>query len=761
MCAVPAVRSRGRRVSGHARLGVLALVCTLLPAARAGATVYTVAASGGDFTTIQAALNAAVAGDTIQVRAQATPYFEKLVFPASGDAGNGPITLEAYPGEQPIVDGTGVPGANLILIDDRSWITVRGLVLRNDLGVSDGSGIRVLGTGSHIELRDNEIHDVRGSDAMGITVYGTAASPISDLVVDGNVIHDCEPARSEALTVNGNVTDFAITNNVVRDVNNIGIDMIGGETDIQPNPTLVARNGVVRGNTVIRANSVYGGGYAGGIYVDGGRDIVIERNVVTGSDLGIEIGAENAGIVTSGVIVRDNVVYANEKVGIVFGGYAASAGRVKSCAFLNNSLYGNDTLGEGLGELWIQYAEDNVVRNNVLFSTAQNVLVYSESGNVDNALDYNLFFTAAGAGAAELTWQNVFYQGFAAYQAGTGQDAHSLFADPQYVDPGGADFHLTAPGSPAINAGDPAFVAAPGEVDIDGGARVNGPRVDVGTDEAATCGNGTVELPEGCDDGCLVGVPNVCEPADDGDGCDSNCTPTGCGNGIVTTGEDCDDGGDCCAASCVFEGAGAACDDGDACTIADACDGAGACAGAGEPEPTCRTALKGALQLRDRVPDIRDVLTWKWTKGAATTVGDFGDPVNGATRYDLCVYDRDGGATSVVMHAAVPPGGTCKGKPCWKAAGAGAAHGYRYTDRLTSADGVKKIVLKPGADGKTSIVVKGKGSALDMPALPLAQDTTVTAQLKSSGGVCWGTVYAAPAVKNESEQFKDTYKAAN
>jgi cysteine-rich repeat protein len=63
----------------------------------------------------------------------------------------------------------------------------------------------------------------------------------------------------------------------------------------------------------------------------------------------------------------------------------------------------------------------------------------------------------------------------------------------------------------------------------------------------AVCGNGALEAPEPCDDGNAV----------DGDGCDTNCTPTGCGNGVVTTGEECDDGntvsGDCCSALCVNE----------------------------------------------------------------------------------------------------------------------------------------------------------------------------------------------------------------
>lgn len=291
-----------------------AILALASAAASAGATVYTVAASGGDFTTIQAALDVAVAGDTISVKEKPTPYFEKLVFPRSGDASSGHITLEAAPGETPVLDGTGVTGDHMVLIDSRSYVKVIGFEIRNLLGARDGSGVRVLGAGSHIEIRRNRIHDIRGTSAMGITVYGTAAAPIADLVIDGNEVHDCEPAPSEAITLNGNVQGFAVTNNVVRDVDNIGIDFIGGETDIQPDPTKVARDGVCRGNTVMRARSRYGGGFAGGIYVDGGRDIVIENNVVTESDLGIEIGAENTGIVTRGITVRNNVVFRNDKV---------------------------------------------------------------------------------------------------------------------------------------------------------------------------------------------------------------------------------------------------------------------------------------------------------------------------------------------------------------------------------------------------------------------------------------------------------------
>ena len=172
---------------------------------------------------------------------------------------------------------------------------------------------------------------------MGVTVYGTSATPITNLVLDGNEIYDCEPALSETLTLNGNVSGFQVTSNYVHDVNNIGLDFIGGE-GMCPDPAQdAARNGVCRWNRVARARSNYGGGYGAGIYVDGGHDIVLENNTVTESDLGIEVGAEHAGIVATNIIVRSNLLYRNDKPGLIFGGFAANVGRVRFCQFLNNT----------------------------------------------------------------------------------------------------------------------------------------------------------------------------------------------------------------------------------------------------------------------------------------------------------------------------------------------------------------------------------------------------------------------------------------
>jgi len=706
-------------------VAALALV-SLSWIAQSGAAVLNVPA---DHASIQQALDQAGAGDTVRVCESGGPYHEKIVFPASGSAMDGFITLEACPGERPVLDGSGVVGEHMVLIDGKSYVRIRGFEIRDHLDVNDGSGVRVSGSGSHIEILDNEIHEIRGQHAMGITVYATEPDPIDQIVIDGNEIHDCEPYSSEALVLNGNVTNFTVTNNIVRDVNNIGIDFIGGETDINPNPALVARHGICAGNTVIRANQ-QGGGFAAGIYVDGGRDIIIERNTVTESDLGIEIGAENGGTTTTNITVRNNFVYANHKVGIVFGGYRKTAGRVRDSSFTNNTTFGNDTLGTGFGELWIQYADQNSVRNNIFAGTGQGPITYSGKGNTANDLDYNLWFSPA-AGATEFVWRDVSYSGFPAYQGGTSLDSGGLFANPQLLDPGVGDLHLNAI-SPAIDAGDPGFADA-AAVDIDGEPRLNGVRVDIGADEKPLCGDGAVAISEECDDGDL----------DDGDGCDSNCTTTACGNGITTAGEACDDGnvsaGDCCGPTCEFDVAGSACDDGEPCSHTDACDGAGTCAGSFTPSPSCSGATESGaskIRLKDCSTDTCDQVRLGLRRGVASTTADFEDPT-AATNYALCVYDANG----LVTGPRAPAGGK------WSAAG----DGFRYRDSARSPDGVQSVRLKPGSAGSTKVDFKAKGTNLALP--PLGLVPPVTAQVRHDDGGCWGAVFSTPQT-NEPQAFK-------
>ncbi len=166
---------------------------------------------------------------------------------------------------------------------------------------------------------------------------------------------------------------------------------------------------------------------------------------------------------------------------------------------------------------------------------------------------------------------------------------------------------------------------------------------------------------------------------------------------------------------------------------------------------TCRTpfvSAKAQVALVDKSPDEKDQLQWKWSSGAATDVGDFGDPVT-TTDYALCLYDASG----LLATHIIPAGGNCGTKPCWAAK----STGFNYKDKTLAAFGIAQITLKAGADGKAKIQVKGKGLNLPMPPLTSLM-TPVTVQLKPLNGtaVCFGATYGfPPAVKNDGVQFKD------
>src|SRR5262249_39127504 len=125
------------------------------------------------------------------------------------------------------------------------------------------------------------------------------------------------------------------------------------------------------------------------------------------------------------------------------------------------------------------------------------------------------------------------------------------------------------------------------------------------------------------------------------------------------------------------------------------------------PATSCKLPTlphKALLQLRNRTPDDKDRLMWKWAKGAATSVSELGNPV-ATTSYALCVYDGD---ESLIATASIPGAGTCNAaspRLCWR----GSGNGYRYVDRDLTPSGIQQLILKAGANGKAQIVLKGRG----------------------------------------------------
>jgi hypothetical protein len=456
--------------------------------------------------TIQKAANSVPAGSTVYVRGGVYP--EAVTVSVSGSAAAGYTTFQNYPGETPIIDGNTltVPETDtaLFFIDSQSYLTIKGFTFRNYRSAQDNiypNGIFITGSAHHITVQNNLIHNIEtnvtnftgdhGAGAHGILVLGThPTNAIHAIVIDGNELRNLKLGWSESLTLNGNVDGFSITNNQIHDANNIGIDIAGGYSYVEvPAAVNAARNGDIRGNHIYNITSNGNPAYpgvnysAGGIYVDGGRNVTIERNRIHHVDFGIELAAENANWSTSNVIVRNNFVYHNNSAGLAMGGYNTGRGYTENCTIVNNTFFRNNQQSEGTGELYLQYdTRNNTIQNNIFVAGNDNRFIWNNYvENSGNTINYNIYFAPGGANGSVWHWKQVSYTTFSAYQSATGNDSVSRFIDPQVINATTPDLHLSTT-SPAINSGNNG-VASVGATDIDGQPRLQGGVIDIGADE--------------------------------------------------------------------------------------------------------------------------------------------------------------------------------------------------------------------------------------------------------------------------------------
>jgi glucose/arabinose dehydrogenase len=148
------------------------------------------------------------------------------------------------------------------------------------------------------------------------------------------------------------------------------------------------------------------------------------------------------------------------------------------------------------------------------------------------------------------------------------------------------------------------------------------------------------------------------------------------------------------------------------------------------PASGCVAAGKSKLLLDHPGDNTKNRLLWKWLKGPAVDVSDFGDPT-ASTAYTLCVY---AGTAAFDVQVGIPAATD------WSTTGTG----FKYNSS-SNADGASKLLLKSGADGKSKIVLKGKGANLDLEALLdilSITPTTFTVQLlRSDSSECWEAPY--------------------
>jgi len=333
-----------------------------------------------------------------------------------------------------------------------NYVTVEGFTIENFSTTSSGdvpAGVLIVGGGTGINVIDNTVQNIQstakqtkkvGPNAYGIGVFGTSSTPLS-VNVSYNTVTGCLTGESETTTFNGNVQNFIVSYNTIFGNDNIGMDAIGFE-GVGPSGSDQATNGDVFGNIIYNNSGInnpgeQGGGQDGGydvdgLYCDGCKQVVFERNLVYANDINVEAASEISGELSSDVIIRNNVTYASNSAGMTVGGYAKTGtGGSTNITIVNNSLYDDDLQETGSGEFQIQYRATGIVfENNVVYPGPQGLFLFGYVSGSGVTLNYNDYYTTSKKTTFELNGTK--YSSFASYQSATGQDEDSTFANPQY-----------------------------------------------------------------------------------------------------------------------------------------------------------------------------------------------------------------------------------------------------------------------------------------------------------------------------------------
>lgn len=412
---------------------------------------------------LQDAFEAASAGDTVRIRQAATPYDEYVAVLKSIHSGQPgqPITVEPDSGHQPILRYSG-RGAqrSMIHLRDVSYWRLRNLTF-------DGTGVQTSEYAVLVEVRRQDVTGLEivdntfknwGGDFdntlkgaviafMSNTLQQVTASLIGRNTFTGNRREAIYLQRTADIVVeNNDIVDQRCGKTVGGIVKQTGIKIVGlSNSSSHPNVHTTVRGNTIRDFRPL-ADCEGAVNYMMGIWAD--RHTIngeISENVIynisqNDSTKGIGILVESR---SHNWNVNNNTLYNIGRAGIRNGNSSNGGDNNK---YTNNTLYKAGVIGFN-----VMNGRNLVFKNNIV-SESDLAIRINASNQVDGSheIDYNLYEgVQIGVWYAEkpanlVRWQHVCQC-----------DAHSLNADPQFLDDGAGqkDLRLHAT-SPARSAGE-------------------------------------------------------------------------------------------------------------------------------------------------------------------------------------------------------------------------------------------------------------------------------------------------------------------
>lgn len=387
-------------------------ICFLLVLFSTAAIAQTTINVPADQPTIQSAISAATAGDTVLV-APGT-YIENINF--DGKA----ITVTSSAGAaSTIIDGGAAGSVVTFNHGETTSSVLSGFTITHGNGSFGGGGVEI-----------------------------NSASPI----IENNII-----TRNQACG-DGNGVEAAFSSAIIRK------NTISNNTPAGCTGGLVGGGVSIRGagsvqllNNVITGNSLSTGEFGGGVGLNAAGTPVISGNIIQGNTVeedggGLSLINESNALVIQNLITGNSATSADSQGG---GAYVLVPYESPGPIFLNNTI-ANNTASQGSGIYVAYFFQEAQFINNLVVGTGDAFYCDSRSQTAP-ILHSNDAFSPGAAGFA----------GGCANAAGTNGN---ISVDPLFVNASQNDFHLQ-PGSPAIDTGDITNPNLPAQ-DISGAARL-------------------------------------------------------------------------------------------------------------------------------------------------------------------------------------------------------------------------------------------------------------------------------------------------
>lgn len=479
---------------------------SVLAFAQTNLYVNSAAPTGGNgsfnspFNTIQNAVNSASHNSFTIINVFGGTYHENIWIAKSG-VPSGYFTIKPYQKQIVTLDGTNQFSKEALIIQSVNYVRIEGLIIQNYIAdFAKGIGIYCKdGNTSNIEIIDNELRNINVNNTTAssnpIVCYGHSTINnnyfISNVLIANNKVHNCDTGVSESIQINYDTRNFEIRNNQVYSNTNIGIVAAGYHGGVNKR----ASNGRIWQNKVYNCASPHAP--AAGIYLDGASNVIIEQNISYQNQVGIQVGCENAGFESTGIIVRNNLIYNNSNQGLGIGGILETAhGIVNNSNFVNNTLFNNNTVfNADFGEIYFTKAQNCIIKNNIIYGKKHYVAVMMKVQYppwfISNSFDYNLYFSDSNSNSTEAVfkWGEGPLWDFNTYKLQTSKEANSILGNPLFVNSAlpQPELHIKSSSNNAINKGDNSLsTTIVGTIDFDGNNRAND-RIDIGAYEFYNC----------------------------------------------------------------------------------------------------------------------------------------------------------------------------------------------------------------------------------------------------------------------------------